>query len=155
MAIASMINGVRMFEDMDQPTTMRVAKSITVARYSHPEPVLRYVISPTIRVPGTTAVKSRFPCSSSMWFLMCSVRASGSLTVVVFQARIRRDLSPHSFMMDPTVPAATLMPWLLRILVSWSRPAICSLFSNSRWTATLSSACRDAVGVNPAGCAHR
>lgn len=60
-----------------------------------------------------------YPC-----FSVPSVRPSGSFTVVFFQARMRRDFSPNSFMMDPTVPAATLIPWPLRILVSWSRPAI-------------------------------
>ena len=37
---------------MDQPTTIRMHKSITVARYSYRESVRRLVMSPPIRVPG-------------------------------------------------------------------------------------------------------
>lgn len=33
--------------DSDQPTSMRVFRSMTVERYSHPSPVRRYVMSPT------------------------------------------------------------------------------------------------------------
>jgi hypothetical protein len=36
-----MIRLVRMWLAMDQPTTIRVHRSITVAQYSHPEPVRR------------------------------------------------------------------------------------------------------------------
>ena len=60
MASALITNGVRILESIDHPTTIRVAKSITVATYSHPEPVFKYVMSPTSLVPGTVAVKWLF-----------------------------------------------------------------------------------------------
>jgi hypothetical protein len=41
IAKASTINDVRMWGASCQPTTIRVARSITVARYRHPSPVLR------------------------------------------------------------------------------------------------------------------
>lgn len=41
MASALITNGVRIVESIDHPTTIRVAKSITVAKYSRPEPVFR------------------------------------------------------------------------------------------------------------------
>ncbi len=78
-----MIRLVRISEAIDQPTTIRVDKSITIAKYNHPDPVFRYVISPQCLVPGTRQAKSRLPLWSSRWFLMCSVRALGS-TLVVF-----------------------------------------------------------------------
>lgn len=48
-----------MRSDIAHPTTVRVHRSMTVARYSHPWPVLRCVMSPTSLVQGTAAVKSR------------------------------------------------------------------------------------------------
>lgn len=33
--------------ESDQPTTMRVSRSMTVERCSHPSPVRRYAMSPT------------------------------------------------------------------------------------------------------------
>ncbi len=65
---ASMIRVVRIWLAVDQSTIIRVHRSITVARYSHPELVRRYVMSPQNRVPGVAEVKSRVPSLSSMWF---------------------------------------------------------------------------------------
>ena len=56
---ALLISSVRMCGAIAHPTTMRECRSITVARYSHPSPVRRYVISPTSLMPGVSEVKSR------------------------------------------------------------------------------------------------
>jgi len=59
-----------------QPMTMPVHKSMTVARYNQPCLVLRYVISPTRRVPGVSEEKSRVP-----WSSIIAGGGSGSNTV--------------------------------------------------------------------------
>lgn len=44
---------VRIWLAVCQPSTLRVARSITAARYNHPLGVFRYVISPTRTSPGS------------------------------------------------------------------------------------------------------
>lgn len=41
------MRSVRMWSAMAQPITRRLWASMTVAKYTHPSHVLRYVISPT------------------------------------------------------------------------------------------------------------
>jgi len=48
-----------MWSAIAQPTTIRVVTSITVARYSQPSDVRRYVMSPTRQVVATGANQSR------------------------------------------------------------------------------------------------
>ena len=58
---------------MAQPTILRVAQSITVARYTQPSQVSIYVMSPTIFAPGLSAVKSRLTRSGIGPAAPCSV----------------------------------------------------------------------------------
>lgn len=117
---------------------MRVHRSMTVARYSHPSPVRRYVMSPTRRVPGTAEVKS-LPMRSAKTF-------SGSEGIVVrLKARIRFAAHPFSAMIAATVPTDTSTPSVTSLVWTIRWPKIPSEESNMVFTCPVSSRRRAAV----------
>lgn len=105
-------SSARWWSAIAQPTTSRVARSIQIARYNFPSSVLSSVMSPTNRIPGWGAVKSRpIRSSANTARFACQVRPRRRRRVIptIRCLRIRRSIFLE-FTTRPATPQGGVDP---------------------------------------------